>query len=86
MLAQDLPFGGNDQPIRINPEADRTVRKRRRNALAVALGANQTGGRDTLALLDKSVKSRWHRHQRGLLLSPAAARKKKEVSHVLTQP
>ena len=37
MFAQDVALGRHDQPIRINPKADRAIGKRRRNTVAIAL-------------------------------------------------
>ena len=70
MLAQDAPLGRHDQPVGIDPQADRPVRKRRRDAVAIALKADQAGGRDALAQLDEAVKGDRQRHQGHLLFSP----------------
>ena len=63
MFAQDVALGCNDQPIRIYPQADRAIGKGRRNALAIALEADQTCGGDAFAVLDKTVKGRRQLHQ-----------------------
>ena len=70
VLAQDLSLGGNDEPIRIDPQADGPVGEGRRHAVAIALEADQAGRRDALALLDEAVEGRRQRHQGGLLLGP----------------
>jgi hypothetical protein len=44
MFAQDVALGCNDQPIGIDPQADRAIGKGRRNAVAIALEADQTCG------------------------------------------
>jgi hypothetical protein len=43
MFAQDTALGRHDQSVGIDPQADRTVREGRRNAIAIALEADQTG-------------------------------------------
>ena len=70
MLTENLPFCGHDKPIGVDPETDRPVGEGGRHAIAVALEADQAGGRDALALLDEAVEGRRQRHQRGLLLGP----------------
>ena len=70
MFAQDLTFRRHDQPVGVDPKADRAVRKRRRNTVAIAFKADQAGGRDTLAHLDEAVKRDRQRHQGCTLLSP----------------
>src|SRR5208337_2222816 len=42
MFAQDLPFSRNDDPLRVNPNADRPIGERGRHAVAVALQVNET--------------------------------------------
>ena len=70
MFAQDVALGRHDRLIRIDPKADRAIRKRRWNAVANALEADQTCGRDTLAVLDKTIESRRQLHQGCPLFSP----------------
>ncbi len=41
MLADDLPFGGDDDTLGIDPHADRSVSEGRRHALAVAVEMDQ---------------------------------------------
>ena len=62
MLAQELPLGRNDKPVRVDTEADGPVRERRRDAVTVALEVDQAGWRDPLALLDEPVEGGRHRH------------------------
>lgn len=68
VFAQDVSRGRHDQPVRIDPQADRTVGKGGRNAAERPLEADQAGGRDTLAHLDGAVKGDGQRHQGGALL------------------
>lgn len=56
MLAQDLSLGGHDDPVGIDPQAHRAVGEGGRDAVAVALEADQTGRRDALALLDEAIE------------------------------
>ena len=62
MLAEDMPFGSDHQALRVDPQADRAVGERRRNAVAIAFEADQASGRDTLAMLDEPVEGRRQRH------------------------
>jgi transposase len=48
---------------RLDPQADRAIGKGRWNAVAIAFEADQTCGRDTFAVLDKTVKGRRELHQ-----------------------
>jgi hypothetical protein len=41
VFTQDLPLGGNNDPLGIDPQADGSVRKGRGNAVAIALKADQ---------------------------------------------
>jgi high-affinity K+ transport system ATPase subunit B len=43
MHAQNLPFGDNAQLVGINPQADRTIGKGGRHAVAVAIELDQAG-------------------------------------------
>ena len=56
MLAQDLPFGSDDDPLRVDPQADRPVGEGSRHAVAVAFKVNETGRRYALGVLDEAVK------------------------------
>ena len=56
MLTQDLTLRGDYQPVRINAQTDGTVRKCRRNAIAVAFKADQASGRHSLAQFDKAIE------------------------------
>jgi hypothetical protein len=69
MRTQDLPFGSNDEPIRIDPQGDRPVYKRCRHAVTVAFKGDEAGWRDTLALLDEAVERQWQRHERRPFIS-----------------
>jgi len=70
MFAQDVPLGGHNQTVRTDPQADRAIGERRGDTVAIAFEADQTGGRDALAQLDKAVKRHGQRPQRGLLFGP----------------
>ena len=50
MLAQDVALRRHDQPVGMDPQADRSVRKGCRNAVAIALEADQAGGRPSSAM------------------------------------
>ena len=43
VLAQDLTLGGDDDPLGVNPQADRAVGERGRHAVAVALEVHEAG-------------------------------------------
>ena len=70
MLAQDLTLGGHDDPLGIDPDADRPVGERGRHAVAVALKVHEADRRYPLGVLDKTVKGppQWHQavHLRGM--------------------
>jgi len=84
MFAQDVTLGRNDQPVRIDPQADWPIcegcegtvapvgprKPVARNAVAIAFKADQTSGRDALAQLDEAVKGDRQWHQRYLFLGP----------------
>ena len=65
-----MAFGGNDDPLRLHSQADRTVRKRCRHDVAIALEVYETGRRYPLAVLDKAVKGPPQQHQAGDFLHP----------------
>ena len=70
VLAQDVTFCRHNQSVRIDLKADRAIGEWRRNAVAIALEADQTCGREAFAQLDEAVKGDGQRHQRGLLYDP----------------
>ena len=70
VLADELPFGGNHDPFRIDPEADRPVGEGCRHAVAVALQMDQAGRRDSLGVFDEAVEEPRHRHQEPGFLGP----------------
>ena len=43
-IAQAMSFSGNHQSVRIDPQSDQPVGERCRDALAIALKADQAGG------------------------------------------
>jgi hypothetical protein len=49
MFTQDIALSRHNQPVGIDPQADRSVGKRRRHAVETALKADQTSWRDALA-------------------------------------
>jgi len=63
MFTRDVAFGGNDDPLRVNPQADRAVCERCGLAFAVAFEVHETGRRQRLATLDKAIKRPPQRHQ-----------------------
>jgi hypothetical protein len=56
MLAHDLAFSGDDDPIRINPKAYRPIGEGCRNAVAVALQMHEAGRRDPLGVFDEAIE------------------------------
>ncbi|KWT72158.1 hypothetical protein APV28_1636 [Comamonas testosteroni] len=70
VLAQDLTFGGDHQPLGVDPQTHRPVGVGGRHAVAVALEVHQAGGRDPLGVFDEAVEGARHRHQGGPLLLP----------------
>src|SRR5271165_3744291 len=66
MRANDLPFGDNDNTVRVNTQADGSIGEGGRHTVAVALKVNQTGRRNTLAVFDEAVKGtgQWHEARR----------------------
>lgn len=68
MLAQDLAFCSDNGPLRVNPQARRTVGERGRHAVSVALEVDQAGRRHTLGMLDEAIKRSSQRHQAGDLI------------------
>ena len=63
MLAQDLAFSHDEDPLRVDPQADRAVRERGRHAVAVALEVHEARRGHALGLLDKAVKGSPQSHQ-----------------------
>ncbi len=58
MLAQQLPLGCNDDPLRIDRQAQRPVGKGCRHAVAVAIEGHQARRRHPLGLLTKPSNGR----------------------------
>lgn len=56
MLAQDLAFSCDYDPIRVYPKADRAVGERCRHAVAVALKVYEAGRRHPFGMFDESVE------------------------------
>lgn len=70
VLAQDLSLGGNDNPVRVNPQADQPVGEGSRYAVTVAFKVNQAGRRYPLGVVDEAVEGPAWRHQAGHLAGP----------------
>ena len=65
MLAHDLPFGNNNDPVRVYPQAYPLVRKRCRHAITVTVKVHEAGRGYPLAVFDKAVEDTALRHQAG---------------------
>ena len=63
MFADDLPFGGDDDALGIDPHADRAIGEGRRDAVAIALQMDQARRRDALGVFDETVERPGKRHQ-----------------------
>jgi len=70
MRTNHVPLGYDHQPLRINAQADGTVRKAGGYRITGAIKADQAGRRDALSFLDKAVEHCGERHQRRLLGLP----------------
>jgi hypothetical protein len=70
MFAQDVSLSCHDQPVGVDPKADRPVRKGCRDAVAIAFKADQAGWRDALADLNEAVKGHRQGHQGSPFRSP----------------
>ena len=62
MLANDLTFCRDDNTIRVDPKAYRSIGEGCRNAVAIALQMHEAGGRDPLRIFDEPVErpGEWH--------------------------
>ena len=63
MLANNLTFGGNNNAVRVNAQADRPIGEGGRHTVAIALKVNKTGRRHTLAIFDKAIEGPGRRHE-----------------------
>ena len=63
VFADDLPLGGDDDALGIDPHADRLIGERGRHAVAVAVEMDQARRRDALGVLDKAVEWPGKRYQ-----------------------
>lgn len=70
MFADDLAFGDDHQPFRVDVQTDGAIGERGRNAVSIAIETDQAGGRHTLALLDKAIEGRRQCHQGRLFFGP----------------
>ena len=68
MLAQDLALGGDDDPFRVDPQADRPVGEGGRHTVAVALEVDEAGRRYSLGVFDEAIEGAAQRHQAGNLV------------------
>ena len=64
MRADSQAFGHHDQSFGVNMQANASVRKACRDAVAIALEGDQARGGYPFAVLHKPIKSRWQCHQR----------------------
>jgi hypothetical protein len=72
VLGDHLTFGDEDEPRSINMQANGSIGKRRRHAVAIAIEAHQAGWRDELRVLDKAVKRLAYRHEMRAFDGPGA--------------
>jgi hypothetical protein len=63
VFADDLPFGGDDDPLGIDPNADRAIGEGRGHAVAIALQLDQARRRHALGVFDEAVERARNRHQ-----------------------
>ena len=63
VFADDLPFGGDDDTLGIDPHADRAIGEGRRHAITIALQMDQARRRGSLGVLDKAVEWPGKRHR-----------------------
>src|SRR5277367_4512393 len=80
MFADDLPLGGDDDALRIDPHADRAVGERRRHAVAIALQVDEAGRRDTRGTRERSPFNASYSRRRQM----AGFAKCSRGNHVLT--
>ena len=73
MLADDLPLGGDDDALGINPHADGPVSEGRWHAVPVAIQMDQTRRRDALGVFDEAVKGPRKLHQMWRFLAPSVS-------------
>ena len=69
VLAHELQLGDHDKPVGVDPQADRPVGERGRNAVAVGIEMNQAGRRHPFGVFDEAVERPSQRQQAGPLLS-----------------
>ena len=70
VLADDLPLGGDDDALGIDPHADRSIGEGRRHAVAIAVEMDQARRRDALGVFDEAVERPGKRHQMPRLFGP----------------
>ena len=70
MFADDLPLGGDDDALGIDPHADGTIGEGRRHAVAIAVQMDQARRRHALGVLDEAVERPRKLHQMLRLFRP----------------
>jgi hypothetical protein len=70
VLADDLPLGGDDDTLGVNPHANGPIGERRRHAIPIAVEVDQACRRDALGIFDEAVERPGKRHQLPRLLGP----------------
>ena len=65
MSTQDLAFGHNDDPVRVNPQAHPLVRERGWHTVTCALKVHRARRLYTLGMFDEAVEGLPGRHQAG---------------------
>ena len=70
VLTDDLPLRRDDDPLRVEPHADRPVGEGGRHAIAIALDVDQASRWDSLALLDEAIERSLRHHQARAFGSP----------------
>lgn len=73
MLTEKLPFRGHDEPTRVDPQADRAVRKRCGQTITVPLEADQAGAGRGLSGCGRFGRARHRRGGDGPTLESFAA-------------
>jgi hypothetical protein len=70
VFAHDLALGDDEEAIRIDPQAHRTIGERRRHTVAIAFQMYEAGGRDPLAIFHEAIERPARRHQAARFISP----------------
>ena len=86
MLADDLPLGGDDNALGIDPHADRAIGEGRRHAVAIAVQMDQARRRHALGVFDEAVERPGKLHQAPRLLRPRRRRSRPVASRAASGP